>query len=102
MNKKVKTLILRKPTIKIIKGSFTSVWSGGTVTTPCRLDLNSGELFPEIVDAPEDLGNLEREYFTVSFPSADMDKEYKVCTSCHEFILKAMKCSNSNCESHEE
>jgi hypothetical protein len=31
MNKKVKTLILRKPTIKIIKGSFTSVWSGGTV-----------------------------------------------------------------------
>ena len=80
------------------------------MTTPCRLDLNSGELFPEIVDAPDDLGNLEREYF-----EDKQGEEYEVCTACHEFILKAvmnpgighdldeeMECSNSDCESHEE
>ena len=105
----------RKPPVKMIEGSFTSKWSGGIVATTCRLDLNSGELFPEIIDAPDDLGNLEREYFTVSFPPADMGKEYEVCTTCHEFILKTVmnpglghdlneeeECSNSDCESHEE
>ena len=93
----------RKPPVKMIEGSFTSKWSGGIVATTCRLDLNSGELFPEIIDAPDDLGNLEREYFTVSFPPADMGKEYEVCTTCHEFILnKEKECCNPNCESHEE
>jgi hypothetical protein len=48
----------KKPTVKMVEGSFTSVWSGGQVTTPCRLDLNSGELFPEIIDAPNDLGTI--------------------------------------------
>ena len=94
----------------MIEGSFTSEWSGGIVTTPCRLDLNSGELFPEMVNAPNNLGGLEREYFE--------DKngdEHEVCTTCHEFILKTVmnpgkghdlneeeECSNPDCESHEE
>ena len=105
----------RKPPVKMIEGSFTSIWSGGNVSTPCRLDLNSGELFPEMIDAPDDLGNLEREYFTASFPPAEMGEEYEVCTTCHEFILKATmnpglghdlneenECSNPSCESHDD
>ena len=95
---------------KMIKGTFTSVWSGRAVTTSCQLDPNSGELFPKTVDTYNDLGNLEREYFE----DEDGD-EHEVCSTCHEFILKGvmnpdighdlneeMECSNPDCESHEE
>jgi hypothetical protein len=96
-----------KTPVKLIEGSFISVWEEGVIQTACRLDLFSGELFPESVDVG-DLGDLEREYFK------DKDEnEYEVCRTCHDFILKTVVgdkadqsygeykvCSNPDCESH--
>jgi len=95
---------------KTIKGSFISVWDDGSViTTSCKLDPSSGEIFPEMSDDDSDHGSLEREYFE----SSDGD-EFEVCTTCHGFILKSemvsgighdlneeQVCSDPDCVSHE-
>jgi hypothetical protein len=94
----------------MIKGTFTSIWSEGSVTTPCFLNLQTGGLFPESADG-SDRGTLESEEFTAS--NGDT---YKVCPVCHEYILKGKmipdqtgkgmheedQCTNPNCESNEE
>ena len=93
---------------KKIKGHFVSEWTNGTIKTDCELDTETGELFPETVDA-NDLGSLEREYFET--PDGD---ELPVCSTCHEFIMKTAmlpavgksliegnECSNLDCDSRE-
>ena len=99
----------KKPTPKIISGTLISVWTGRVIQTPCKLNLKSGELFPDSMNTYGNLGNPIREYFE------DVnEEEYEVCSTCHEFILKiAMnpgighdlneeeECSNPECESHE-
>lgn len=102
-NRKVKTMPKR------IKGHFVSQWENGIIKTNCELDTKTGELFPETVDAPNDLGSLEKEYFET--PDGD---ELPVCPTCHEFILKTAmlpavgksliegnECSNLDCDSRE-
>ena len=94
---------------KRIKGTFTSVWENGIVTSSCELDPTNGELSPEMIDGEGNLGCLEREYFQT--PDGD---ELAVCPTCHGFLMKtAMQpgightlneeevCSNPECESHE-
>lgn len=94
---------------KRIKGQFVSVWEEGTVSTSCKLDPSTGEVFPESVDTV-DLGSLEREYF-----QARDGEELEVCNTCHGFILKTAmnpgighdlneeeECSDPDCESHNE
>lgn len=66
----------------MIKCTFTSVWSDGTVTTPCEYDPDTGEVFPDTVDADVE-GVLEREY--ISLPDGD---ELEVCPVCHEYVMK--------------
>ena len=86
-----------------IKGQFVSVWTDGTVQTPCELDPVTGELFPETVEV-SDLGSLEREYFQTP------DGDFEVCPDCHGYILKTVVnpgightlneeqvCSNQDC-----
>lgn len=94
----------------LIKGTFTSYWSEGLVSTPCILDDTTGELTPETVDAG-DLGTLKNEKF-----EAENGDENDVCMICHEYIKKGKMlkartgktlyeeqvCMNPNCESHEE
>lgn len=93
-----------------IKGQFTSDWDQGMVSTNCTLDLNTGELFPEMVDTG-DMGSLISEKF-----EGENGDEYEVCSYCHEYILKGKMfddkvgngqheeqvCANPHCESHEE
>lgn len=96
----------------IIKGSFTSEWDEGPITTNCTLDTETGELFPESMDIGDtDMGSLISEKF-----EADNGDEYKVCTVCHEYIKKGkmvpnrtgkelyeeQQCMNPDCESHDE
>ena len=94
----------------LLKGQFTSEWDQGTVSTSCILDLNTGELFPEMVDT-KDMGSLIREKFV-----GENGDEYRVCPYCHGYILKGKMfddkvgngqheeqvCADPNCESHEE
>jgi len=65
------------------KGTFTSVWDGGfEVTTPAELDIETGEIFTESVEAG-DVEILDREYFT------DEDgTETDVCPTCHGFLMR--------------
>lgn len=96
----------------MIKGTFTSEWDEGTLTTACTLDTETGELFPETADTGDtDLGSLISEKFV-----ADNGDEYEVCMVCHEYIKKGkmvpgrtgkqlyeeQQCMNHGCESHEE
>ena len=96
----------------IIKGTFTSLWdnNGAAIVTLATLDTETGEVTAESVDVDElGLECLDREFFT----DTD-DNEYKVCTTCHEYILKSVMvdgvgscldevqvCSNKDCESHD-
>lgn len=95
---------------KFIKGTFTSVWSCGEVSTHAVLDTETGELNIEMSDYEIDNDAIcEREYFT------DKDgNEYKVCNICHSFITKSVMksagkcldevecCMNKECDSNEE
>jgi hypothetical protein len=97
--------------MSIVKGTFTSIWTEGSVTTDCTLNTETGELFPETTDVG-DLGSLESEKFEGEDGS---DCEYEVCLVCHDHIMvgkmfpdqvgKGMHerqvCSNLDCESHE-
>ena len=92
----------------ILKGSFVSVWSEGTVQTEGTLNTETGKVTCNTVDT-QDLGSLEREYFE------ENDNDYEVCMTCHEYILGTIMvpdpvgvglsevkvCSNKDCESHE-
>lgn len=55
----------------IKKATFTSVWDGYEITTPCKVNTVTREIFDiEKIDAPVDddgdeLENLDREYITV-------------------------------------
>ena len=93
----------------MVKGHFVSVWEEGHVVTPCELDEDTGELFPDTVDVG-DLGSLEKEFF-----QTPDEEEYPVCPTCHGFILKTVmnpgighdlneekECSNPACESHSD
>ncbi len=98
--------------MKIIKGQFVSVWDDGSVTSYAELNLDTGEVINiETLDGAEIHGCLLREYFE------DQDgNTYDVCTTCHEYTLKASMvpdqtgkglheekvCVNPDCESHEE
>jgi hypothetical protein len=93
----------------LFKGTFTSVWSEGTVTTSCMLNYKLGSLSPETADVG-DMGTLVSEKFVTT-----EGDEYEVCPVCHEYILKGkmfndatgngqhekMVCADPNCESHE-
>ena len=94
----------------IINGEFISIWDGGTVHTSASLDTESGEVTTTPVEVA-DMGSLIREEF-----EASNGDEYKVCTTCHSYILKGKMvpdnvgnglheeqlCADPNCESHEE
>ena len=68
-----------------MKGTFVSVWDGGTeIRTPAELDLSTGEVITESVEA----GNVEildREYF-----ESETGDELDICPDCHTYILKAV------------
>lgn len=87
------------------KGTFTSVWEDGSVTTSAVLDTDTGEVFADPANVP-DLGCLEREYFT----DEDED-EIEICPECHTYIMTTVMkdgigkcldevdvCSNPECE----
>jgi hypothetical protein len=81
--------------MSILKGTFTSIWDEGTVTTNCTLDTETGELTPDTVDVP-DLGSLVSESF-----SGEDGSEYGVCTECHKYILIGNEfCTDPNCETN--
>ena len=51
----------------ISNAAFTSVWSNTTITTPCKVNTETREIFDiEIVDVNTDNMILEREYVTVN------------------------------------
>ena len=92
--------------MSIIKGKYVSVWDDGEVVSSCTLDTDTGELSPEVVDAP-DMGALKREYF-----EDEQGNEYQVCPTCHEYVTTTVVtdradlsygetevCSNPDCES---
>lgn len=91
--------------MSVIKGKFVSEWDYGTVETAGTLDMKTGEITTESVEAKD--GVLEREYF-----EGQDGEEYEVCSTCHEFIMKTeinegvgkqlhedRVCSNPDCES---
>jgi hypothetical protein len=93
-----------------MKGTFVSVWDGGTeVRTPAELDERTGEVTTESLDGGDGLTILDREYFESS-EKDNAGEEYEVCTECHTHILKvvmkseghtlyeALVCSDSDCE----
>lgn len=69
---------------KLITGKFTSTWSEGIVVTHCKLNPNTGELFPDTANV-SDLGLLEKETF-----EANNGETYDVCPSCHSYVLKTV------------
>lgn len=88
-----------------IKCSFTSSWTESSITTPCVLNSETGEVQPEISPVPP-IGSLEKEFITLQ--NGD---EREVCPTCHEYILKTVMgdradqsfgeikvCSNPNCK----
>ena len=69
---------------EIKKGTFTSVWDGGTtIITPATLDVEVGRVTTESVDVDIDLDVLDREFFT-----DEEGNEYEICLDCHEYIIK--------------
>lgn len=92
-----------------LKGTFTSIWDGDTeITTDAELDTETGEVTCESIDVDDmDLECLEREFFT-----DEDDNEYRICTTCHEYILVdpiiegerlpevELVCSNPYCDSN--
>ena len=94
----------------LIKGTFTSVWDGGTeITTPAELDTETGEVTAECSDEDPDC-SLICEYFT----DTKNDEDYEVCPDCHNFVLKSAMvegvgktlnevrvCSDPDCESNQ-
>jgi predicted PP-loop superfamily ATPase len=93
-----------------VNGFLVSEWSNGTVKTTCSLEIETGELNPEVADVSNEFTSLENEYFET------LDGEQiPVCRTCHEFIMKTvmnpglghtltedMECSNPDCESRTE
>jgi hypothetical protein len=89
-----------------IKCTFTSVWSDGSeIVTPSTYNPETKEVSAKAIDANPD-GSLEREYITL--PDGT---ELKVCTECHEYVLKVsmdegvgkqleenMVCPNPDCK----
>jgi hypothetical protein len=82
--------------MSILKGTFTSIWDEGIVTTNCTLDMDTGELTSETIDVP-DLGSLVSGRFLGKDGS-----EHGVCTECHKYILIGNEfCTDPKCISHE-
>jgi hypothetical protein len=81
--------------MSILKGTFTSIWDDGEVTTACTLDTDTGELFPETADV-SDFESLISERF-----DGDDCSTYGVCNECHKYILIGNEfCTDPNCESN--
>jgi hypothetical protein len=64
------------------RGTFTSIWDNGTITTPATLDTETGEISTNAVDAPDDLGTLDEEWF-----EDEEGEQYDICPECHEYII---------------
>lgn len=93
----------------IIKGTFTTIWDGGTeITTSAELDTVSGEISTISVDVV-DFDVLEDEYFT----SIHGEEYHNICDECHEFLTRVemvegvgkhlhevKKCMNPDCNSN--
>jgi hypothetical protein len=79
------------------KGTFTSEWENGSVTTEAELDERTGEVFTKAVETG-DYGNLEREIFMIDGD----DTEMEICPACHTHIRKTVDdikiCSDFYCE----
>jgi hypothetical protein len=67
--------------MSILKGTITSIGDEGSVTTPCTLDTDTGELSPGISESP-DIGYLVRENF-----EGEDGSIHGVCPECHKYIL---------------
>lgn len=91
---------------KVIKGTFTSVWAEGEITTPATLNLEDGSLCIETSEDGDEFEHLESEKF-----EAENGDEYAVCPVCHEYIMKTVMmpgeahmlneelvCSNPDCD----
>jgi len=99
----------------LIKGSFTSEWSDGSVvTTPCVYDPRTGEVVEiKVSKGRVPTGTLEREFITI--PTDPLGKEeLEVCPTCHEYVVKSAmvpgqghdldevpSCMNPECDDHE-
>ena len=70
----------------MIKGTFTSVWSNGALTTPAELYIDNHSVIAESVDVGDDFENLIREYFT-----DDKGNEYEICPVCHSFLMSTVQ-----------
>ncbi len=69
---------------EIKKGTFTSVWDGGTtIITPATLDVEVGRVTTESIEVDIDIDVLDREFFT-----DEEGNEYEICPDCHEFLMK--------------
>lgn len=66
----------------ILKGTYTSVWDEGILTTPGTLDTETGEVTGEATDEGANFQHLIREFFTDA-----EENEYEICTDCHSFIM---------------
>jgi len=89
-----------------IKGTFVSIWDNGSVRTPATLDLETGEVSTDSVEADDNLGTLMEEWFEDS-----EGDEHEICPECHEYILhtcmepgighnldELKRCKNPDCE----
>ena len=98
--------------MKTIKGTFTSVWDdgGAIIVTSAELNTETGEVTTLQSGEGQNVDILDREYFT-----DEHENEHEVCTTCHEYIMKAVMvdgvgstlnevkiCSNPDCESNEK
>lgn len=93
-----------------MKGTFVSVWDGGTeISTPATVDPQTGEITSESIEAT-DVEILEREYFE-SNEFWNQGEEFEVCPVCHEYLTKVVMkegigktlyeervCMNPDCE----
>ena len=52
-------------TTRIEPAAFTSVWDGCAVTTPCKINTETGEVFDIEISHVDISGTLEREYITL-------------------------------------
>ena len=76
--------------MRAVKCDFVSEWENGTVVEPARLDLDTGDVWKDVVPGKsagvsgEGLGNLLREY--VSFGESGV-YTVEVCGVCHDHVV---------------
>ena len=77
--------------VPLVACTFTSVWDESEITTACKYNPKTGQVFPESSGVDVD-GILDREFITVqeygNQPVDRCEKEFEVCPNCHEYLTE--------------